>query len=333
MRHSQHFQAWGHRGGWPGAQARAGWLLALAPALLLGGCGGQASREAETARQPAANREAAKGSSCDVDEAALREGTALLESGEANAAKERLARGLASLEACHEPDKVRLAATLYALGEAHTALRELDRARDRFETALVLNRKLYGPVHEYTVETMEMLGVVADYAGDYREAEAAFRAVVAALGERLPATHPDMLRARSNLAINLKLQKRYAEAERILDAVIPELRRLPPGEALGHALNVLGTILYDREDFERARANFGESAVILEAVRGPKHPDVATPLYNLCGLELDAKHLDAALEACERARTIREAVYPASHPQVQSVVQRHEEVRRALGLP
>lgn len=292
------------------------------------GCGGSAPPPQSAADRR--NAAAAEASKCVPDDSAFAEGSAALSRGDAQAALQRLERGLSALEACRPVDTVRLAATLYALGQAHTALRQLDRAQDRFESALKLNRKLYGPVHDYTIETQEMIGVVADYAGHYGDAERAFRNVISALSRRFEENHPDMLRARTNLAINLKFQKRYAEAERLLDAVVPELRRLEAPNGLGHALNALGTIYHHRNDTSRARTAFAESVAALSASYGAEHPDVATTLFNLCGLELDEKHFDAAEEACARSRGIRERAYPADHPQVQSVVARHEEARRAI---
>ncbi len=266
---------------------------------------------------------------CEPDPKAFAEGSQALNEGKPQLALERLERGLTALEACRPVDQVRLAATLYTLGQAHTALRQLGRARDRFESALKINRKLYGPVHDYTVETMEMLGVVSDYAGDYGDAERAFRNVIAALSERRPETHPDLLRARTNLAINLKYQKRYHEAERILEKVIPALRVANRSAGLGLALNTLGSIQYHRQDFARARASFQESVAELSAAHGASHPNVATTLFNLCGLELDAKQLDAAVAACAKSRKIRERAFPPDHPQVRSVVQRHEDAQKA----
>jgi tetratricopeptide (TPR) repeat protein len=295
--------------------------------LACGACGGSAPSPRSAAPRGQAAPDA---SGCVRDDTAFSEGSAALSRGDAQTALSRLERGLTALEACRPVDRVRLAATLYALGQAHTALRQLDRAQDRFESALALNRKLYGPVHDYTIEAQEMLGVVADYAGNYGDAERAFRSVISALSHRFGETHPDMLRARTNLAINLKFQKRYAEAERLLDAVVPELRQLEAPNGLGHALNALGTIYYHRNDNSRARSAFVQSVAALTKSFGAEHPDVATSLFNLCGLELDEKHYDAAEAACARSRAIRERVYPADHPQVRSVVDRHEEAQRAI---
>ncbi|HMR80144.1 MAG TPA: tetratricopeptide repeat protein [Polyangiaceae bacterium] len=292
------------------------------------GCGGSAPPPQSAADRR--NAAAAEASKCVPDDSAFAEGSAALSRGDAQAALQRLERGLSALEACRPVDTVRLAATLYALGQAHTALRQLDRAQDRFESALKLNRKLYGPVHDYTIETQEMIGVVADYAGHYGDAERAFRNVISALSRRFEENHPDMLRARTNLAINLKLQKRYAEAERLLDAVVPELRQVKLPNGLGHALNALGTIYHHRNDTSRARTAFAESVAALSQSYGAEHPDVATTLFNLCGLEIDEKRYDAAEAVCARSRAIRERAYPADHPQVQSVVARHEEARRAI---
>lgn len=81
-----------------------------------------------------------------------------------------------------------------------------------------------------------------------------------------------------------------------------------------HLLNVLGTIYWEKGEFERAVDYFEQAIEISERVTGPDHPNTAITLYNLASLYLQIGRKEEGRALLERTYSIFERSLGPDHP-------------------
>jgi tetratricopeptide (TPR) repeat protein len=104
-------------------------------------------------------------------------------------------------------------------------------------------------------------------------------------------------------------------------------------EARARLINQAGLYFRDRAQFRQARASLERLAALVETLRGPTHPDVATVLNNLAMVLQDLGDPAAARPLAERALTIDEAAYGPDHPEVATDLGNLAGVLREVGEP
>jgi serine/threonine-protein kinase len=212
------------------------------------------------------------------------------------------------------PDAILLEPALDALAEAtgddatraevnHTlggVLLELGRypeASARFERALVLRQKVFGPEHPVAAESLFRLGMVSWWLGRNEDALDKTRRALALKQRAFGPEHPEVARVLN-----------------IVAAVLKELGRLE--EALEHFEHILA---------------------LRQKLLGPESPPVASALYNLSLGLYDLGRYEQALEMARRARDMRVKLQGAQHSEVGGALAsmalnllelgRHEEAR------
>ena len=129
----------------------------------------------------------------------------------------RSSRGVDHIETAHAAQDLGIA--LMEVGKVDESAQYLAAAVQQYQHAL-------GPAHTNTLNVLNSYAALLGAQGKWREAEARFRQVVEALGERKPSEAPatTFLRARalSNVGTTLHQQGHLAEAERFYRAAIEE---------------------------------------------------------------------------------------------------------------
>jgi tetratricopeptide (TPR) repeat protein len=99
----------------------------------------------------------------------------------------------------------------------------------------------------------------------------------------------------------------------------------------GRLLGMLGIYLSASAQFGTARATLERALVILEAVYGPDHPDVARALSNVAIVQYQMGEMPAARATLERVLAIKEAAYGPDDPEVARTLGNLGNIQYLLG--
>jgi tetratricopeptide (TPR) repeat protein len=188
-------------------------------------------------------------------------------------------------------------------------------------TGAVYARRL----HEY--------GALLKYSERLEEAEAAFREALGVLGAALGEDHPDVLRAKVNLADLLRTLGRFDDAESLLVEALSSTRRVL-GDVhpdVGNALMVLGATRLDAGRFPEAEATLREAVAVSRAACGEEHPNVASALgYFGDALQKQGKSREA-LPVFREALAIQVAAHGEEHQETAGAQNNLASVLRSVG--
>jgi tetratricopeptide (TPR) repeat protein len=191
----------------------------------------------------------------------------------------------------------------------------------RYELAETAIREVYEAVRQTSgaadpeaLAVRNNLGVILQTRGKPAEAEAEYRAILAASG---PGAVPAGARAaRRNLAVILYDQGRLTEAEAEYRAIL-ETRgedRDPAGQGTLAARNNLAGILHAQGRLADAEAEYLAVRQARVDTLGPDHPDTLTTRNNYAVVLKDLGRLDAAEEEFRQVLTARIRVLGPAHP-------------------
>ena len=153
---------------------------------------------------------------------------------------------------------------LAGLGQAHSALDQIDYADSALESALAIDRARGVEAQADVARDLEALGINAYFAGDLQRA-----------------------RPLITEALELRLATEGEASPSVSDN-----------------LNTLASIAYDRGELSEAERIYRRNLAVDERVLGADHPDLATTLNNLARMMIDQRKFAAALPLLERAVAI-----------------------------
>ena len=186
------------------------------------------------------------------------------------------------------------------------------------QQALDVAEKTFGPGHQDTSDSLNLLGLIYTEQGMYAAAEPLFKRSLDIEEKTLSPDHPDVGASLNNLAELYRQQGRYAEAEPLYkrSIAIQEKARGPDDLSLATDLNNLAILYNEQAKYSQAEALYQRSLAIREKVLGPGHPGVATALGNLADLYREQGKFAAAEPLYKRSLAIREKAQGPLHPDV-----------------
>lgn len=169
--------------------------------------------------------------------------------------------------------------------------------------------------------------------GDYEEAEARSRRVLATREKLLAPDDPAIALALGDIGDVLVQTTRYADAVGFYQrAVAVAERAVGPDHSLCGSLRTnLGTALRSLGKPADALAQYEKARSITERALGTDHPQLATLALDIGAAELDLGHLEAASAQFERARDVWTRVLGADHPNIGTTHYRLGEIALKQG--
>ena len=198
-----------------------------------------------------------------------------------------------------------------------------------FETSIAVFRGAYGSRHADTARLRNRLGEVYEALGRLQEAEAEYRAALAAW-ERPSASRGLAL---ADLGRVVGVQGDLAAAEAMLADAVTILRSAPPGLALelAEASDSHGSVLRAQGRLDQAERLLREALAIRERELGASHSDVALSLVGLAGVLHLRGDLALAQPLYRRALDIQERALGDAHPEVGETLYNLAHLWQALG--
>jgi tetratricopeptide (TPR) repeat protein len=231
-------------------------------------------------------------------------------------AEQMLARAAANLETdLRDQPEVR-AELLQSLANVYKQLGRYEHSEALNVQAVALRRSS-DPLE--LADSLDALGDVRRYAGKADEAVAPLEEALALRERWLPRVHSDVAETFNNLGLVRHAQGRYAEAERLQRQAVSIWEHLGSREsgedlvALG--LTNLGRAVRSQGRSEEAAALFERALVLRRRILPPNSPRIATSLYFVGLVRLDAGRSREALTLFEQAASSRVATLGPTHPQ------------------
>jgi eukaryotic-like serine/threonine-protein kinase len=239
-------------------------------------------------------------------------GRALWELGRLRHQQDRLAearnlfeRSLQILESTQAP-ATDVSALLDDLAGVYAFERQWTLARQTYERALDIDRRILGDDHPRLGMHIGNLAIVAQNLGDLKQAEALYRDAIRRKERAYGMRSAQTASAQSNLGAMLQREGRLEEAEPLLrGAVDSTLAKWGPDHYMvGYARVWLGMLLHDKGDLAGAQSEYRQALAIYDKALPPNHQYRAALLAQYARLLVDLGKPADALVMSEQSLSI-----------------------------
>jgi serine/threonine protein kinase len=231
-------------------------------------------------------------------------------------AKDLFVQSLGILQSDNAP-QTDISSLLDDLARVYTRGQQWLLAKQTYERALDIDRRILGDDHPRISQYLDNLAFVAQNMGDLKQAETLYRDALnrkeTTYGER----HPETVMTKGNYGLLLQREGRLTEAEPLLrDAVAIRLSLFGPDNYnVGYARVSLAMLLHDKGDLAASENEFREALTIYDKSLPANHQYRASLLMHFARLLVDRNKSVEALAKSEESIKIWTATSPASNPQ------------------
>jgi len=231
-------------------------------------------------------------------------------------AKDLFVQSLAILRTDDAP-QTDISSLLDDLARVYTRGQQWLLAKQTYEQALDIDRRVLGDDHPRISQYLDNLAFVAQNMGDLKQAEILYRDALnrkeATYGER----HPETVMTKGNYGLLLQREGRLTEAEPLLrDAVAIRLSLFGPDNYnVGYARVSLAMLLHDKGDLVASETEFRQALAIYDKSLPTNHQYRASLLMHFARLLVDRNKSAEALTKSEESIKIWTATSPATNPQ------------------
>jgi serine/threonine protein kinase/tetratricopeptide (TPR) repeat protein len=241
--------------------------------------------------------------------------------GRFNDAKELYIHALAIFETAQTP-ATDVAAVLDDLAQDYSRANQWSLARQTYERALAIDRRVLGEDSPRVATHLHNLAVVAQNVGELPEAEALYRDAIARLERTDGPQHPETAGARGNYGLLLQHEGRLQEAEPLLRGALATYLKIygPDNTIVAYARVSLGLLLHDEGALGDAESEYRQALAVYKKSLPPDHQYRAAALMHLARLLVDRGKAAEALELSAHSVNIWSASAAATNP---SLAQAH----------
>ena len=245
-------------------------------------------------------------------------GLALMDLGQAKAARDRLSQAVALYERRVGPDHPTLAISHSNLATALRDLGELAEARRRAEQAIAIEERHFAPDHPSLAVGYTVFALILQDLGELAEARRRFEQAIAIWEHHFEPDHPTLAVGYSNLAGILRALGELPEARRRVEQAIAinEHHFAPDHPALAVSYSNLALILRDLGELAEARRCAEQALAINERHFAPDHLTLAVGYSSLALILQDLGELAEARRRVEQAIAIEERHFEPDHPKL-----------------
>jgi serine/threonine protein kinase/Tfp pilus assembly protein PilF len=247
-------------------------------------------------------------------------------------AKELYTRSLTILETATAPG-TEIATVLDNLGHVYTVQHQWTQARQCYERALEVDRRILGDDTPRVASHLHNLAVVAQNLGDLRQAEALYRDAIARKERAYGNAHPETASARGNYGLLLEREGRLDEAEPQLRSALDVALQVygPNNYNTAYARVSLGMLLHDQGDLQDAESEYRQALAVYDKTLPPDHLYRASALMYLARLLIDRGKADEALSLSGQSLQILTATAEPLNPSAAQAHAIHAYALLSLG--
>jgi serine/threonine protein kinase/Tfp pilus assembly protein PilF len=247
-------------------------------------------------------------------------------------AKDLYKRGLGILETTSAPP-TDVSALLEDLAQIYSDEHQWTLAKQTYERALEIDRRILGDDHPRVAIHLLNLAVVAQNLGDLKQAETLYRNAIHRMEHDLGEQHPQVADAKGDYGLLLQREGRLTEAEPLLRGALDIRLKLdgPNNYNVGYARVSLAMLLHDEGDLPEAESEFRQALAIYDKSLPTNHQWRASLLMHFARLLVDRGKPEEALPLSEQSLKIWSATSAASSPRTAEAHSIHADVLAHLG--
>jgi serine/threonine protein kinase/Tfp pilus assembly protein PilF len=229
------------------------------------------------------------------------------------AAEDLYQRSLNILETAQAP-ATDVSQVLGDLATVYEREQRWDLAKQTYERALSIDRRILGNDHPRVASHLHNLAVVAQNMGDLKRAESLYRDAIASEERAFGSQHPETAAARGNYGLLLAREGRLAEAEPLLRGALDVALKVWGADNfnVGYARVSLAMALQDEGSLREAEDQFRQALAVYDKSLPANHQYRASALMHLARLLVDRGKPGDALPLSEQALAIWTASAPKS---------------------
>jgi serine/threonine protein kinase/predicted negative regulator of RcsB-dependent stress response len=249
-------------------------------------------------------------------------------------AKELYNRSLNILETTGAP-ATDVSALLDDLAQVYADEQQWALAKQTYERALQVDRRVLGDDHPRVAMRLNNLAVVAQNIGDLKMAEALYRDAIRRDEQAYGEQHPETGAALGNYGLLLQREGRLAEAEPLLRSALDVVLKLygPDNYNVGYARVSLAMLLHDEGALPESEAEFRQALAVYGKSLPANHQYRAAALMHFARLLVDRGKPDEALALSAQSLDIWNATSSASGPRTAQAHAIHAYALAHVGQP
>ncbi len=230
-----------------------------------------------------------------------------------SAAEDLYRRSLDILETVQAP-ATDVSQVLDDLATVYEREQRWDLAKQMYERALGIDRRVLGDEHPRVASHLHNLAIVAQNMGDLKRAESLYRDAIASEERAFGSQHPETAAARGNYGLLLEREGRLAEAEPMLRGALDVALKVYGADNfnVGYARVSLAMALQDKGSLREAEDQFRQALAVYDTSLPTDHQYRAAALMYLARLLVDRGTPGEALPLSEQALSIWTATAPKS---------------------
>jgi eukaryotic-like serine/threonine-protein kinase len=230
-------------------------------------------------------------------------------------AKDLYIQSLRILETSTAP-QTDVSAVLDELAKIYTRDQQWALAKQTYERALEIDRRVLGDDHPRIAFRVNNLAIVAQNMGDLKQAEALFQDAIRRNERAFGNLHPETALSKGNYGLLLQREGRLNEAEPLLRSALAVVLSLYGNDhyKVGYARVSLAMLLHDKGDLAGAEANFRQALATYEKSLPSNHQYRAAALMHFARLLVDRGKANEALLASNESVKIWATTSSASSP-------------------
>jgi serine/threonine protein kinase len=235
--------------------------------------------------------------------------------GQFTEAKDLYVQSLAILESNSVP-QTDISLVLDDLGKVYSREQNWDLAKQSYERALEIDRRILGDDHPRVALRLENLAIVAQNMGDLKQAETLYldslRREQRAYGEG----HFETTVIKSNYGLLLQREGRLAEAEPLLRSVLAVRLSLygPNHYMVGYARVSLAMLFHDKGNLAESETEFRQALAVYDKSLATNHQYRASLLMHFARLLVDRGKVEEALAKSDESIRIWASTSSISSP-------------------
>jgi len=259
----------------------------------------------------------AKDNPKDLIVALTRAGTAALDGGRYQQARQYHERALAVMTTALGPDHPTLWTAHLELANVAIVQGRYRDAISEAEKALAIVERTYGPDHPDVAVPVQSMAFLFNAIGDIDHAAEYYLRGNAIYAKTMAPDHPVLAMAAAQLGDVRRRQGRYAEAKRLLDGALAVQTKAHGADSGQVALTIsyLGYLARQRGDVAEARRLLERASALRKTANGAEHVEYAQTLFDQVALAVDTGRCADGMAILDRAEPILGASLPAEHPQ------------------
>jgi eukaryotic-like serine/threonine-protein kinase len=252
--------------------------------------------------------------------------------GQISQAKELYIRSLAILESSKAAE-TDVSPVLSDLASAYISGQQWILAKQAYERALEIDRRVLGDDHPKVAFRLQNLAIVAQNSGELNEAEALYRDALQRDERSYGDRHPETAVTKGNYGLLLQREGRLAEAEPLLrDALSMRLSLYGPEHyKVGYARVSLAILLHDKGDLAGSESEFRQALAIYDKSLPANHLYRASLLMYFARLLVDRGKYPEAQAMSYESIGIWSATLPSSSATVAQAHAIHAYALEHLG--